>query len=283
MKRILVCFIAYMVIAFPYKVVSADECKPNLDEARVAAFIKKQYKRIDFTGRERLSEFAFEQAYRGYINLRNAGKLNTDKDIISICDFNLPSTENRLWIIDLSKGKVLFNTFVAHGQGSGEDCAESFSNNFDSHQSSLGFYVTTDTYSGDHGLSLHLVGMDIGFNDAAMERGIVIHGADYVCNEFICANDRLGRSWGCPAVPDKLKTQIINTIEGGTCLFIYYPDNKFQKTSYWLNKKIGQLPDMDMYNALKIPQAKPKCTKYVIQYMHGNVLDSVKTVPVTDK
>ena len=279
MKKMVVWLGVYRVIALSYKVVSADECKPTMDEAKIEAFISNVYQHIDFSNNDRLAYYVFSKAYRGYINLLNAGKLYTGKDIISICDFNLPSTENRLWIIDLSTGKVLYNTYVAHGQGSGEDCAESFSNNFDSHQSSLGFYVTTDIYTGDHGISLHLIGMDSGFNDAAFDRGIVVHGADYVCDKFICENDRLGRSWGCPAVPDKLKTDIINTIEGGTCLFIYFPDHKYEKRAYWLNKKIDHLPETNLYQTISMKKLKPKCTKYVIQYMHGSTIDSIKTVP----
>jgi hypothetical protein len=282
MKKLLVCLGLYLSIALPYKAVSADETKPAVDEARVEAFINKVYKGLDFTGHDRLSYYVFEKAYRGYLNLRNAGKLNTDKEILSVCDFNLPSTEDRLWIIDLATGKVLFNTYVAHGQGSGEDCAESFSNNFNSHQSSLGFYVTTNTYCGEHGISLRLLGVDQGFNDAALDRGIVVHGADYVSDKFISGNERLGRSWGCPAVPDQLKLPIINAIEGGTCLFIFHNDNKYQKTAYWLNKKIDHLPEMSMYDAIAMPQAKPKCTKYVIEYMHGNKVDSVKTIPAAE-
>jgi len=256
--------------------VFADGANALSDEARLTAQITSVYRHIDFSHVDRLPFHVFETAYKGYLNLKNAGKLSGDKDILSVCDFDLPSTENRLWIIDLATHKVLFNTYVAHGQGSGEDCAEQFSNKFNSHQSSLGFYVTSDTYNGEHGMSLRLQGMDQGYNDAALDRGIVVHGADYVSSEFITGNVRLGRSWGCPAVPDRLKTQIISTIVGGTCLFVYYPDAKYLKTAYWLNKKPEIPQGENFYSDLLVPTKPP--VKYIIQYMHGNRVDSTRTV-----
>jgi hypothetical protein len=147
----------------------------------------------------------------------------------------LPSTANRLWVIDLSQKKVLFNTYVAHGQGSGNAYAMEFSNNDGSHQSSLGFYVTRDTYSGKHGNSLRLDGMDQGFNDRALDRAVVMHAAEYCSNSYVNQNNRLGRSWGCPAVSPQLAQPIINAIKGGTCLFIYAPKANYLKSSKWLN------------------------------------------------
>ena len=244
MRKLLFVLSACLILSVPCVSLFASDNKSNLDDASLEGYITNIYKHIDFSHVDRLPYYVFDKAYRGYINLVNAGKINRDKEILSICDFNLPSCENRLWIIDLAAKKVLFNTYVAHGQGSGEDCAEAFSNNFDSHQSSLGFYVTSETYNGDHGLSLRLNGMDAGYNDAASDRGIVVHGAQYVSTQFIANNNnRLGRSWGCPAVPDQLKIPIINTIQGGTCLFIYYPDNEYLQSAYWLNKKPDHLPD----------------------------------------
>jgi len=280
MRRMVMCVLAYLIMVYPYKTVSADEYGNLNTETRLETYIYNVYSHIDFGTGAHLSYEAFDKAYRGYINLRNDGKLNADKEIISVCDFSLPSSENRLWIINLAQKKVLFNTYVAHGQGSGEDYASSFSNKFNSHQSSLGFYVTADTYEGEHGTSLHLQGMDEGFNDAAYERGIVVHGAAYVCNKFVCENDRLGRSWGCPAVPSALSLPIINTIKDGTCLFIYYPENRYLNSSYWLNKKIASLPaDADMYPN-HIPQESFKSKTRVIQYITNGKMDSVKTIAV---
>ena len=243
----IVCIFLSLIIAF--KPVSADETKA-IGSQKTENSIALLYSKIDFSKYRLLSYEAFSQAYRGYLNLRNAGMLNTDKDILSVCDLSLSSKENRLWIIDLAEKKVLFNTYVAHGQGSGDEFAEQFSNNSDSHQTSLGFYVTGDTYKGDHGTALHLEGMDKGYNDAAYQRGIVVHGAQYVCDKFVCANQKLGRSWGCPAVPAKLSLRIINTIKEGTCLFIYYPDKEYSTASCWLNRNVTTYSESNIYSTI---------------------------------
>lgn len=196
--------------------------------------VNEVYNQIDFGG-NKISMEAFSHAYKGYMNLKKAGKLNGGRDILTIADFSLASTRKRLWVIDLDKKKVLFNTVVAHGQGSGNLYATSFSNTGSSHQSSLGFYVTGSTYCGKHGCSLRLEGMDRGYNDAAMSRAVVMHSAEYCSSNYINGNNRLGRSWGCPAVPPQLAQPIINTIKDGTCLFIYAPKQNYLQSSRWLN------------------------------------------------
>ena len=211
-------------------------------EAVLNKYIKKLYRQIDFNRKNKLSYDIFEKAYRGYVNLREAGELSSDKEILTVCDFTQSSNNNRMWIIDLKARKILFNTYVAHGANTGEEFARKFSNNFESHQSSLGFYVTGDTYVGQHGNSLHLHGKDQGFNHNAYDRAIGVHGADYVNKKFIAGNERLGRSWGCPAVSNELAQPIINTIKDGTCLFIYYPQKDYMKSAYWMNKKITEVP-----------------------------------------
>jgi len=279
MKKAIVCVCTYLIVALSFnKTVSADESGPLYSNARIENYISSLYHQIDFSHVKPLSYDVFEKAYRGYLNLRNSGKLSADKEIISVCDFTLSSTENRLWIIDLAQKKVIFNTYVAHGQGSGEEYAVNFSNSNNSHKSSLGFYVTGDTYEGEHGTSLHLSGMDQGFNDAAYDRDIVVHGAEYVCNKFVNDNQRLGRSWGCPAVPSKLSLPIINTIKDGTCLFIYYPESKYLKTSYWLNRKVA-LPDNNVYASMAQPESCEPKTR-IIEYISNGKTDSVKTIPV---
>ncbi len=191
------------------------------------------YKDLQFTD-EKLNFEVFEKAFLGFQNLKKSGKLQPTARILSVCDFSLSSTRKRLWVIDLDEKKVLFNSLVAHGKGTGEEFAMNFSNTMDSHQSSLGFYVTEQTYNGDNGYSMRLFGMDRGYNDAALERCIVMHGADYVSEKFIKSEKRLGRSWGCPAVPRDLAKPIINTIKNRTCLFIYYPDQNYLSSSQWL-------------------------------------------------
>ncbi|MNX93944.1 hypothetical protein D3C86_1261590 [compost metagenome] len=137
------------------------------------------------------------------------------------------STEKRLWIIDLNKKTLLLNTWVAHGQGSGGDKAVNFSNTSESLKSSLGFYVTGEVYNGTHGRSLRLDGMDEGFNSNARRRAIVVHGANYVGPQTISALGRLGRSQGCPAVPQSVVKKVIDNIAGGTVLFINSSDERF--------------------------------------------------------
>ncbi len=143
--------------------------------------------------------------------------------IITIIDFSLPSTAHRLWTINLETGEVLFNTLVAHGRNTGQNIAEKFSNIPQSYQSSLGFYLTDQVYTGKHGHSLRLKGLEKNINDKAWERAIVIHGADYVSESFIKAHGRLGRSHGCPAIPPEITEDFISTTKEGSLLFIYHP------------------------------------------------------------
>ncbi len=152
-------------------------------------------------------------------------------NILSIADLSQSSNSKRLYIIDIENKKILFNTYVAHGRNSGEEFATSFSNKQNSFQSSLGFYITANTYEGSHGLSLRLKGIENGINDIAEDRGIVVHGASYVSKNFINQFGRLGRSQGCPAVSEELCMPIINTIKGGSCFYMFYPDKNYLKKS----------------------------------------------------
>lgn len=169
-----------------------------------------------------LSREAFEYARKGVQRLVEEGRLMNDS-IISIVDFSQPSNQKRLYILDLKHYKVLFNTFVAHGQNSGREWAQQFSNQGASYMSSPGFYVTRETYEGHNGYSLKLDGLERGINDKAYSRGIVVHGARYVSDAIAHAQGYIGRSWGCPAVPMEESKPIINTIKNGTCVFIYHP------------------------------------------------------------
>lgn len=181
-----------------------------------------------------LSRKAFDAGMKGFEKLKSAGKLVNDH-IISIADFTKSSKSKRLFIIDLDQQKVLYKTYVAHGQGSGEEFAKRFSNIPESLQSSPGFYSTTTTYEGKHGYSLKLQGLEKGINDKADQRAIVVHGADYVSERFIRDHGYLGRSWGCPAIPENLHKPIINTIKNGSLLFIYSENQGYTKKSRILN------------------------------------------------
>lgn len=216
--------------------VIATETAPSTMD-KTAQYIHNLYQQIDFSKGEQMDETVFQKAMTGYLNLKAAGKLNDNKQILTVADFAQSSTKNRLWVIDLKNKRVVYNTYVAHGQGSGSEFATRFSNVENTHASSMGFFVTGGTYVGKHGNSLRLNGMDKGYNDAALRRAIVMHAADYVNDGIIKGQGRLGRSWGCPAVAPELAQPIINKIKDGTCLFIYAPDQKYQKTAVWLNKK----------------------------------------------
>jgi hypothetical protein len=177
-----------------------------------------------------LSTQAYLYALTGYEKLQNAGKF-CGQHLLSIIDFTKPSSQKRLFIIDLQEEKILFNTYVAHGQNSGTLYAEKFSNKLSSFQSSLGFYETKETYIGKHGYSLQLNGLEKGINDKADERSIVVHGAAYVSEGMINMQGYIGRSWGCPAIPEKLSKPIIDKIKDGTCLFIFANDNQYLEHS----------------------------------------------------
>lgn len=153
---------------------------------------------------------------------------------LTVIDYSKPSSQKRLWVYDLTTRELLYEELVAHGQGSGANLATQFSNTPDSHQTSLGLFVTDDTYVGRNGYSLRLDGLDKGLNDRARARAIVMHGAPYVSPAFVKANGRLGRSHGCPAVSDAVARELINRVKGGGLVFAYYPDAEFLKTSKYL-------------------------------------------------
>jgi len=177
-----------------------------------------------------LSYRAFDLALKGMKQLYEEGHL-AKTNVISIADFSQSSKRKRLYVIDLENQKILFQTYVAHGRNSGEEFARSFSNKPQSYKTSLGFYTTIDTYDGENGLSLRLKGEEPGINDHAFDRAIVIHGANYVCSHFIQQTGRLGRSQGCPAIPQGECESIINTLKDGSCLFLYYPDVNYLRSS----------------------------------------------------
>jgi L,D-transpeptidase catalytic domain len=181
-----------------------------------------------------LSQKAFNYAYRGYRRLVEKHQL-ANNGILSICDFTQSSKRKRLYILDLNDNTVLLTSYVAHGRGSGMEYATRFSNRANSHQSSLGFYMTGSTYFGEHGLSLRLQGLEPGFNDRAARRNIVVHGAPYASDEHLESNVFLGRSYGCPAVPQGESNSIINLIKNGTCVFLYYPEKRYLHASKILN------------------------------------------------
>lgn len=177
-----------------------------------------------------VSEEVMKYALSGYAELNNEGKIGK-KDIITIVDFSKPSTEERMFVINLKSKQVIARSLCAHGRNSGEIWAQNFSNIAESYESSLGFFIASETYNGKHGYSLKLDGQESGINDNARNRGVVVHGADYVSKQFIASTGRLGRSQGCPALPMDKYEKIISLIKGGSCLFIYHPDKAYKAHS----------------------------------------------------
>jgi len=181
-----------------------------------------------------LSRKAFESAWTGYYKLRKKGLLHRS-NILSICDFSQSSSNQRLYVIDVRNRRLLYRTYVAHGINSGEQFASSFSNQMESCKSSLGFYITKRTYSGANGMSLRIEGVDKGFNDNAAKRAIVIHGAGYVSKRILNKYGVMGTTFGCPAIPSEMTSQIIPVVKNGSCFFIYYPSKKYLSQSSVLN------------------------------------------------
>jgi hypothetical protein len=181
-----------------------------------------------------LDQKAFEYAWRGYHNLLKKGLIQK-RSVLSICDFSQSSRTKRMYVIDVQHKKLLYRTYVAHGQNSGDEYATTFSNEPDSYKSSLGFYVTQRTYMGHNGLSLKLNGVDSGFNDMAMKRQIVLHGSAYVSDRYMQDYGTLGTSLGCPALPAAISGKIIRTVKDGSVLFIYHPTQQYLSHSTVIN------------------------------------------------
>ena len=211
-----------------------SEITPDSTEA------EKLFHAIGLDGK--LNFEAFDLAMLGYENMNMSFK---NKDIITVIDFSLPSTDKRMYVIDLKNKKLLYHTIVSHGRNSGQKYATSFSNKHGSFQSSLGFYSTANTYQGGNGYSLVLNGLEKGINDQAKPRAVVIHGADYCSESVIKSTGRLGRSYGCPALPRHLNRSIINTIKDGSMLFIYAKNEQYLANSKALKTSPTMLAQHD--------------------------------------
>lgn len=171
----------------------------------------------------------FIKAFEGYTTLENQGKVQNN--ILTIVDFSFSSTKERMWVLDMENKKVILQTLVSHGMNSGTEYAKSFSNQNESFKSSLGFFITGETYNGKHGISLKLDGQEYGLNDNARERAVVIHGADYVSKKLANRQGYIGRSQGCPAVSPEVAPKLIRLIKNKSVLFIYHPTRMYVNKS----------------------------------------------------
>ena len=178
----------------------------------------------------RLSPQALQAGLTAMKRLQGTGaQIRTD--VLTVIDYSKPSSERRLWVFDLARTRLLFEELAAHGRNSGDNRSVRFSNEPSSLMTSLGVFLTADTYIGKHGLSLRLRGMEKGVNDNSMERAIVIHAADYVSDMLAKAKGRIGRSWGCPAVRPEISRRLIETVQGGSVVLAYYPDRSWMQNS----------------------------------------------------
>lgn len=193
---------------------------------------------VALSGKFNISIDALKNAINVYQQLKLTGKLN-NQQYLTIADFSKPSSEKRLFVINMEKMELVFQSLVAHGRNSGKLMAEKFSNKMESYQSSMGFFLTGNIYKGKHGMSLQLEGIEAGINDKAKERAIVIHGADYVNDHLIKKQGYIGRSLGCPAVPQNQVKEIIQTIKGSSLFYIHAPDKTYLQKSNLIGNTTG--------------------------------------------
>ncbi len=254
-KTLLLTFLAVAFLGFSFQYLPAVNNSPTVASSSAGQFTKPVahspalnhakltranfddvihalYDTIDLSSYD-LSFEVFRLGMIGFYQLESEGALDR-KDLITIIDFEKPSTRKRFYTIDLRNKKVLYHTYVAHGRNTGENKATKFSNIRHSNQSSLGFLITGETYFGSKGFSLRLDGMEKSFNSQVRNRAVVIHAADYVSESWIKRYGRLGRSQGCPALPPSLSKEVINTIKNGTAIFTYYPDEDYLTASRYL-------------------------------------------------
>ncbi len=247
-----------------------------VSKMQVQNHIRTLYNQFHFDRYNKISMEAFAAGVKGFYNLKEEGKIR--KDVLTICDFNLSSNKKRMWILDMANKKVLLHTYVAHGQGSGGEYARRFTNIHDSHTSSQGFYTTGSIYYGKNGRSIKLHGQDGSFNSNAFSRAIVLHGADYVSENFIRQNGRLGRSYGCPAVERRLTNQVIDYINGSSALFIYSKANGYLQRSHWITSPIGRIPGLTASSSSSESSTTPTTsqTRTIKQFVPQTKQDSVR-------
>lgn len=227
MKRIFL--LSLLLIHFPAKASSPLNQRLN---QRQPISVDKKISSLNNAAHNSVNPKVLKLALTAYNCAVLSGQGKQEK--LTIVDYSRPSSERRLWVFDLANDKLLFNSLVAHGKGSGEAFANHFSDKPETHASSLGLFITGNVYKGRDGYSLKLLGLEENFNSHAESRNIVIHGAPYV-NEMLASSGRIGRSWGCPAVPKQLAAPIINTIKDGGVVFSYYPDANWLKESKYLH------------------------------------------------
>jgi hypothetical protein len=222
-----------MGVAIPASYAASETSSLSIEVDNFAAFAENLYETLADSD---LEYAPFEKALKGYLKLQKEGKIE-DNSYLTVIDMSISANRNRFFLIDVENKKIIHKSIVAHGRNSGGEFAKYFSNKIGSFKSSIGFYRTAETYHGKHGLSLRLDGLEYS-NNNARKRAIVIHAADYVSSVFIQKNGRLGRSLGCPSLPQKNYDQIVHKIKNGSLLFIYYPEDNYLKNSTLANSQL---------------------------------------------
>lgn len=217
------------LIAHPLKGVSLITRIPTPSQERE---ILNHVKKINAKD---LNPKVLKLAISAYYKAKQAG--HGKKDILTVVDYSMASTEKRMWVIDMNTHRVLYHTLVSHGVASGENYASRFSNNHGTHMSSLGLMITGDMYSGKYGSSLMLHGIDGKFNSNALSRSIVMHQAHYVDESIVRRVGRLGRSFGCLALSKRVAADVMHTVKGGSYIFCYYPDKTWLRESKFIDPK----------------------------------------------
>ncbi|WP_018342050.1 murein L,D-transpeptidase catalytic domain family protein [Cytophaga aurantiaca] len=216
-----ICVVVWMVLMLPFVKSEAsdnDKKDENIPEAIIAAGINPS---------------VYNYAIKGFNSIRDS--LHQKFRYLAVVDFSKPSTERRFYLIDLTDTSVVCTDYVCHGKYTGENFATSFSNEIESNKSSLGFFILSESYTGQHGLSIRMDGLDKGFNDNARKRAIVMHTADYADEKLCKTQGRLGRSLGCPALPAYTFASIAAEITNNALIFHYYPDVNYLNNSVWLH------------------------------------------------
>lgn len=232
-KVILLACLFTMGLTTQLSYASSEEYYRSIDIDDFKTFAENLYEVLDDPD---LEYDPFEKALKGYLKLQEDGEIE-ENSYLTVIDMSISANRNRFFLIDVENEKIIHKSIVAHGRNSGGEFAKYFSNKIGSFQSSIGFYRTAETYHGKHGLSLRLDGLEYS-NSNARKRAIVIHAADYVSSMFIKKNGRLGRSLGCPSLPQKNYDQIVHKIKNGSLLFIYYPEDHYLKNSTLANYQL---------------------------------------------
>lgn len=258
-KRLFPLFapLIFSPMASPISTSAAKKNTKSTSKATVASYKIMQFDEVAYSlynemelSKSGLKYEIFSKALTGYYNMKHEGKLS-GKPVLTMVDFTKSSTQKRLWVVDVEKKELLHHTYVAHGRNSGLEYAENFSNDDKSYMSSIGFYVTQNTYQGKHGLSLRLNGLDEGFNTNALDRCIVIHGAEYANPDIIEKAGRLGRSLGCPALPMEEHQEIINTVKENTAMYIHAANDAY--TSHYLDHATAMAEIVHENSKLNLP------------------------------